>query len=199
MKAPSNEPPRWDPETERPSGEIIEVASILKPGSRVLDAGCGAMAANALLLAEQGHEVHALDKSEEAIQAAQQRAVAAGVALNAWVADVVDIASEPAYDLVICRGVLHFLSPRDLVKAISNLKKVTTPGGLNAISVFDDGLPIPLDLRPLVLTTPSKSQMERWYSKWHVRRCESYVLDDHHPGGIHHRHSILRFLTERPA
>lgn len=189
---------RWDPEKRDPSSEIVEIEKSLVPRARILDVGCGAMGGNAIYLSKKGHQVDAFDRSEEAIRVVCQRASEEEVEIRAWVADIIDLSLSPTYDLVICRGVLHFLTPGDVGLAVSNLKQATAPMGVNAISVFDDRSPIPRDLRELVLAPISAVQLRRWYGDWIVNRCEGYFLEDEHPGGIHHRHSILRFLARKP-
>jgi 2-polyprenyl-3-methyl-5-hydroxy-6-metoxy-1,4-benzoquinol methylase len=199
MSENASAPSRWDPnETGQPSSEIGDIASTLKGSARVLDAGCGGAAGNALFLAARGHRVDVFDLSAEAIRSVRQHASRDRLTLNAWVDDVCNFESPGEYDLVICRGVLHFLSPDQSRVAVANLQSATTPSGLNAISIFDDKLPIPDDLKPLVRSVRSEEDLCQQYAGWQIRKCESYVLADEHSGGIAHRHSILRLLAKAP-
>jgi Tellurite resistance protein TehB len=113
--------------------------------------------------------------------------------------DVAEFTPSHKYELVLCRGVLHFIDADRWPQAIAALQGATAPDGVNAISVFDDGLPVPDDLRPLVRKVASTDELRRWYAGWSIEHAEPYVLEDEHPCGSRHRHSVLRFRARRPG
>jgi Tellurite resistance protein TehB len=113
--------------------------------------------------------------------------------------DLAEFTPSDEYDLVLCRGVLHFIDAGRWPQAIAALQSATAPGGLDAISVFDDGLPVPDDLKPLVRKVASTDELRRWYAGWSIEHAEQYVLEDEHPYGSRHRHSVLRFRARRPG
>ena len=79
-----------DPEQDtfgEPSSEVIDLASRLAPGARVLDAGCGD-GRHALYLARRGFAVDAFDSSDRAITKLKKRAEAEGLCVSAWVEDL---------------------------------------------------------------------------------------------------------------
>jgi ubiquinone/menaquinone biosynthesis C-methylase UbiE len=67
-----------------PSAEVINLASRLSAGARVLDAGCGE-GRHALYLARRGYGVDALDLSDRAIAKLKRKTEAEGLHVSAWV------------------------------------------------------------------------------------------------------------------
>lgn len=99
----------------------------LVPGSRVLDAGCGA-GHFAIAFAQRGYRVDAIDLSPEMIRRSEQNAADAGVEVAFAVCDQASLsAPDRAYDAIVSRMALQF-SPR-LSAALSEMKRVTTTHG----------------------------------------------------------------------
>jgi 2-polyprenyl-3-methyl-5-hydroxy-6-metoxy-1,4-benzoquinol methylase len=189
---------RWDPNTTgSPSSAVVDLASRLTHNAKVLDIGCGEMASNAIYLAKCGFEVDAFDKSSVAVHRAVARAQQLGVTLSIWQENLESYAPAIKYEAVLCRGVLHFLAPRQWDYALSMIQRATMPTGWNALSTFDDALPVPADLAPVVRRVLRANELQEIYCDWEIIQSDSYVLCDEHPGGIRHRHSITRFLARR--
>ena len=109
-----------------PAPLLVEVAEMAAPG-RALDLACGA-GRNALYLAGLGWDVVAVDAAAGAVRTARERAAAAGLRLEARVADLEanEFAIEPAgYDL-ICD---FFYVQRDL---FAKIREGVRPGGMVA-------------------------------------------------------------------
>ncbi len=198
--------PFWE-ETYRDSGtatfgeasrEIVELASRLPAGSRVLDMGCGE-GRNALFVARRGFEVDAFDISEHGIDKLTAAAVKLGVGVNAWVEDMKSFEFSRSYDLVISHGVLHLLAREEWTRIIESMQAATKEGGVNVVAVFTDTLPTPEDLAPHVRGLFREGELLQIYSGWHIESFESYVKEDEHPHGIHHRHPINKIIARRPG
>jgi SAM-dependent methyltransferase len=131
---------RWDERYRRgqhldskPSALVIAAASLLPPG-RALDLACGP-GRNAVYLASRGWRVTAVDSSPVALGLLKERAAAAGVEIDAVLADLEAGGFTPgaeAYDLVC---VIRYLQ-RDLFSAI---RASVRPGGLAAAEALLEG------------------------------------------------------------
>ena len=85
----------------RPNDFLVEVASRLPPGARVLSLGEGE-GRNAAFLAALGHRVTAVDASEVGRDKALRLAAERGVALDYVVSDLADYALAPdTWDAVV--------------------------------------------------------------------------------------------------
>jgi hypothetical protein len=155
------------------------------------------MASNAVYLANKGFTVHAFDSSAAAVRRASARAQALGLSVRVWCEDLAMFTPAIKYDAILCRGVLHFLKPEQWDRAIAAMQRGTASAGWNALSVFDDSLPIPPDLLPIVHRVARRGELREMYSRWEVIQDESYCLCDEHSGGVRHSHGITRFLARR--
>lgn len=106
-----------------------DVIEDLRPGSRVLDYGCGEGAYCALHAAECGHAVTAVDLSPVAIEHAKARAEELGVAdrieFQVMNAEALEFAAE-SFDAVGGLGVLHHL---DIARGLANVTRVLRRDG----------------------------------------------------------------------
>jgi glycine/sarcosine N-methyltransferase len=103
---------------------------------RVLDAACGS-GGHALWLARQGYEVTGADVSPVMIELARQKARAARLDVEFFVANLANLQSvnlEPStpYDAVLCLGnsLPHLLTQDELVSALRSMASVLRPSGL---------------------------------------------------------------------
>lgn len=181
-----------------PSLEIVDLASRLPAGSRVLDMGCGE-GRNALFLARSGFEVDAFDLSEHGIGKLTAAAAKLGVRVNAWVEDMRSFEFTRCYDLVVSHGVLHLLAREEWLRVIEAMQEGTRVTGVNVVAVFTDALPTPEDLLPHVRGLFREGELSEIYSAWHIESFESYVKEDEHPHGIRHRHSVNKIVARRPG
>lgn len=101
----------------------------LPPGTRVLEAGCGAGLVS-VALAQRGFEVHATDAVPAMLERARNNAQAAGVAdrVSFAIADVqaLDLPDE-GVDLVVALGVVPWLASP--AAALAEMARVTRPHG----------------------------------------------------------------------
>ncbi len=70
-------------------------------------------------------------------------------------------------------------------------------GQCGVAAVFTNTLEPPEDLRPWVGLF-NEGELFTIYSDWRILETKSYILEDEHPGGIHHRHPINKLVAQRP-
>jgi tellurite methyltransferase len=179
-----------------PSSEIVELAGVMPEPADVLDLGCGD-GRNALYLAEQGHLVTAVDVSEAAIHKLSRSAQEASISINAEIQDMRRYDFQQDFDLIIAHGSLHLIPRPDWATLIARIKKHTRAGGHNIVAVFTDVLPPPEDLKPFQVGLFREHELFEQYRDWEILLARSYVLEDSHPGGIHHRHPINKLVARR--
>ncbi|MFG3497329.1 class I SAM-dependent methyltransferase [Streptomyces sp. NPDC047928] len=117
----------------------------IRPGSRVLDAGCGSGAFLPWLaeLVGPAGRVSAVDLAEEnaALAARRMRAGPAGTPVRVRQGDLLDLPYEDgAFDTVWCANVTQYLSDDELGRALRELRRVVRPGGLVAVKDLDASL-----------------------------------------------------------
>ena len=105
---------------------LLDFCSDLKPGSRVLDVGCG-NGSVAAVMASRGFQVTGLDLSESGIRFARESCPAARFELLAADENVLEKLGETPFDLVYSLEVIeHLYSPRRLM---AGCFAATKPGG----------------------------------------------------------------------
>jgi SAM-dependent methyltransferase len=112
---------------------------LTESGARtVVDAGCGT-GGHAVALARAGFDVVGLDRSAELIDAAVERALAAGEdGVRFEVGDLLFWAPDSPVDAVLCRGVLNdLLGDGDRQGALHAFARWLAPGGVVLLDVRD--------------------------------------------------------------
>lgn len=146
---------------DEPHPLVVRAASLSAPG-RALDVACGT-GRHALLLAECGWQVTAVDGSPVALELLQARAKERGVIVDSVVADLErgEFAIESqAYDLIVLTCYLQ----RNLFPA---LRAGVKPGGLivAVIAMLDDD-PHVKPMNPAFLLAPGELRAQ--FSDWDV-------------------------------
>lgn len=109
--------------------DLLLAALNPRPGSRVLEIGCGTGHTAVHLARRWRCQVHAVDIAPEMVEATRRAAQAAGVAarIYAGVADVTQLPfADGHYDYVLCQAVLMFV---DKARALAEILRVLKPGG----------------------------------------------------------------------
>lgn len=109
----------------------------IRPGMRVLDAGCGP-GRHALELADRGCEVIGVDLSDRFIEIAEEHRMARGVRTASFrVVDVRSLPFECEFDAVIslCQGGFGLLGGEE-AGALSEFGRVLRPGGVCVLETF---------------------------------------------------------------
>ena len=179
------------------SQEVREVASELAHGAKILDLGCGE-GRNALLLAERGFDVTAVDVSESGIRKLNALARQREVAIHSEVADMRDYQLPHSFDLIISHGCLHLVERKSWQQLIPVLKAHTNPGGINIVVVFTDAIPPPDDLKDLCLGLFREGEVFSLYSDWEALLEQSYTFEDEHPGSSRHTHPANKLVARKP-
>jgi len=132
---------RWDAMAEANAAAPDRAADLdrtwdalrLRPGARLLDAGCGA-GQFAIAFAERGCRVTAVDLSPRMIELARGHAERSGVAVEWRVGDLARIADPLAvYDAIHARVALQFVP--DIPAALREFRRLLRPGGRLCASV----------------------------------------------------------------
>jgi SAM-dependent methyltransferase len=133
--------PLYDPFTRligapRVHGELLDRAG-LRPGSRVLEIGCGT--GNLLLLAKRrcpDADVAGLDPDPAALRLARRKADRAGLVVRLDQGFAADLPyPDASVDRVLSALMLHHLDPADLPRTLAEVRRVLRPGG--ALHVVD--------------------------------------------------------------
>jgi len=121
--------------------QFADLAQV-RAGQRALDVGCGPGALTAELVRRLGNEaVSAIDPSAPFVQAVRSRLP--GVDVWSGPAEHLPFADD-TFDVTLAQLVVHFMA--DPVSGLSEMARVTRPGGVVAASVWDSaGVGGPLD------------------------------------------------------
>ncbi|NNM86089.1 MAG: class I SAM-dependent methyltransferase [Phycisphaerales bacterium] len=112
-----------------PSPFIVEHASLIQPGARVLSVADGE-GRNSVFLAGQGADVHAVEISPTAIARAKQLAIQRGVEVHFEQADLLSWSWPRAtYDAVVA-VFIQFVTPADRPKLFAQMVAALRPGGV---------------------------------------------------------------------
>ncbi len=119
--------PPW--ETGKPAAELVRVLDQgLVPTGSVLELGCGT-GADAILLAQRGFELTAIDSSPTALERTRFRAEQEDVLARFVLADAFEFAATAGqFDLVYDAGFYHFIRQNQLAQFVDLLWRVTRPG-----------------------------------------------------------------------
>ncbi|MUL40605.1 class I SAM-dependent methyltransferase [Streptomonospora sp. PA3] len=131
-------------------GEARFCDGLLRPGSRVLDAGCGTGRV-AIRLAELGHTCTGVDVDASMLAQARRRAPELAW-LEADLAEVAALGLDPDFDMVVAAGnVIPLLAAGTEPAVVAALASLLAPGGLLVAGFGLDPAHLPLDEAPLGL------------------------------------------------
>ncbi|WP_329034064.1 class I SAM-dependent methyltransferase [Streptomyces sp. NBC_00178] len=131
-------------------GEAAFCAALLKPGARVLDAGCGT-GRIAIRLAELGHHCTGVDLDPSMLAVARRQAPGQEWLLGD-LARLDALGLEPGFDLALAAGnVIPLLAPGTEPAVIRQLAGLLRPGGLLVTGMGLDAAHLPLPEPPVTL------------------------------------------------
>jgi SAM-dependent methyltransferase len=189
----------WNPSLGGVPSESISRLAALTPVRSVLDLGCGD-ARNLLPFTGIAELLVGIDPHLPSLGVARARLSTSDARVGLLGARLPHVAFARQFDLVICHGVLHFLSPTDRAQSYTCIQQLTSPGGLVSIVAFNARQPIPPDLLPLMAGAASDSdELLGAFSRWTLLDWRSYDYDDEHDeGAIRHTHAIDRLVARKP-
>jgi ubiquinone/menaquinone biosynthesis C-methylase UbiE len=124
---------RWVGRYSSSLAEALIAFAGVEPGSHALDVGCGPGALTAALAEQLGAEnVSAADPSEPFVEACRSRLP--GVEVVVAAAEELPFATD-SFDVVLSQLVVNFMD--DAARGVSEMARVTRPGGVVASCVWD--------------------------------------------------------------
>ena len=170
--------------------EVLEAMESLSPG-KALDLGCG-QGRNALLLAQHGFEVTAVDQNELALEILQSIVEQEDLEMTVGLYDINSANLKQSYDLIVSTVVLMFLQADRIPAIIRNMQDQTNPGGYNLIVCAMDTEDYPCQV-PFSFTF-KEGELADYYKDWEL------IKYNENPGHLHRRDEdgnliALRFAT----
>ena len=111
--------------------DFRRLAELVKPGMRVLDAGCGTGAITAGI-ADLGAEAVGLDRDTSLLSQAPARE-----SLRLVEGDLLTMSFDAEFDIAATARCLQWIDAHDLAAAVDNLVKAVKPGGMVVVLDYD--------------------------------------------------------------
>lgn len=184
----------------RPSSTCFEVLKRIPPERplKLLDVGCGE-GRNAVFFARNGYRVSAFDFSEQGVRKTQELARKAGVAINAFQADLNDFRLKEEFDIIFSTGVLHSLYPSARDEIMANYQLHANEGGFHVLCVFV--------AKPFIAPAPDRDansnpwrsgELLGYYADWRIEWCIEEIFDCM-SSGMPHQHAVNRIVARKPC
>jgi cyclopropane fatty-acyl-phospholipid synthase-like methyltransferase len=180
-----------------PWAKLLEAFSG-RQGGTALDLGAGE-GSDSIRLARLGFEVDAVEASAIGAEKVERFARSAGVRVNVIHADVRAVTLRNTYDVVICNGLLHYLSSEEKKAVLGKMKECTAEGGYNLVFAFSSYAPIP-DCHQLIRVCPDEEHgaILSSYGSWNHRVFfDRAKLDHSHIDFPLHSHSFVKVLARK--
>jgi 2-polyprenyl-3-methyl-5-hydroxy-6-metoxy-1,4-benzoquinol methylase len=198
-----HEPGRYDPNPNAYPYSLLTQQTLRllagRPYGRALDLGAGE-GSDAIRLALLGYDVHAVEVSTIGAKKIKDFAQEANAKLRVTAADIRDFTPDGLYDVVICNGVLHYV--KDKKSVISLMQSVTSPGGVNVISLWSTFTAVP-DCHEIVpvYCDDEQGEVTGSYRDW---TTEFIYYDRNKAETAHsdlpaHSHSHLKLIATKPG
>jgi SAM-dependent methyltransferase len=201
---------------DQPNLLVPMVSGHLKPGSRVLEVGCGE-GRNAIFLARLGFDVVATDIAEKGIEKARRLAE-----INECKPEFINLDAHEShdhlgsFDCVLLLNVLQLLHSERIPRAMRHFQSIVTPGGIMAVEVFTVEDPLYKRLvesrtptiAPLTINHPSRGYPVRFFEKgeiasyfgsWELIYYNEGLIYDR-PHGVHadfHEHGLAQLVARK--
>lgn len=182
----------------KPNKLLIKVAKEILPGKNFLDLGCG-QGRDSFYMARKKFNVLAVDNSKVAISQMKKLIQEEKIDnIQTVCEDIAEFAIEPKkFSVINCRAVLHFLSKKDALEVIENIKKNILPGGFIIISAFTDKKSASKIRKSHFEKDELKKLFENPDFKIHCY-LNSVFLDKGHIGHPEpHKHEVAELIAEK--
>lgn len=200
----------------QPNLLVSMISGRLKPGSRILEVGCGE-GRNAIFLARLGFKVVATDIAEKGIEKARRLAEINDCKVEFINLDAHDSHDHlDSFDCVLLINVLQLLRADKIADRIHHFQSIVAPGGAMAVEVFtvddplykthiESGKP---PVAPLTINHPSRGYPVRFFERGEIASYfggwmliyynEGLIYDK--PHGIHadfHEHDLAQLVARK--
>lgn len=178
----------WGTEPNEMAEETVDLASDIGDELTVVDVGTGE-GRDAVVFAEQGWDVYAIDVSPNGLRKAERLADRRGVMLQTVQADANDVTLPGSVDVVYSAGTIQYILPENRERQFDHFKEATDPNGIHAMFAFVD--------HPDVPTPPDWTDNEHFYARgeladyyddWETLQIREIIFDDE-SGGEPHQHA----------
>jgi len=119
----------------RKNAAIAFTCEYLKPGAKILDAGCGAGVV-AMGLVDKGFTVHGIDVSQNMVDICERTFSQSGIHLSKYVFTVGDVAgadyAQGSFDGILALGFLEY--QKNEHKVLTHFHEILQPGGIVVVS-----------------------------------------------------------------
>ena len=175
-----------------PSEFAREVSTLLPPGARVLELGCGE-GRDSVFFASGGCDVTGVDVSAAGLRKAERLARAHDVEIR-WIHGGMGRCAFPGpFDLVYSCGAIHYVPRGKRARLFPRLKALTRPGGYHAHVVFTD-LEIYVE-KGEVIEYFSPGELAQAYADWLILRRADQMISCAQDG-TSHRHSVELLIAK---
>lgn len=177
-----------------PSPFARMLRSMLAPGARVLELGCGE-GRDSVFFASCGCDVTAVDVSAAGLRKAERLARDAGVDVR-WVhGDAARYGPRGEFDFVYSCGAIHYVPRQHRAGLLERLKTATSPAGVHAHLVFTNrAVYVERNERiDYFLAGELGGDYADWLIWWNGRGTISCDQD-----GRPHRHGVEELVARRP-
>ncbi len=156
-----------------PRQQVLELLTLLKPYSHVLDIGAG-FGNNCLPLLEKGHHVTVTETNDDAIGYLSKLKAKFPKRLIVVKESAEQLRASPTHDAIIATMVLQFLTPAEAMRVIGIMKQATAPKGYHVIINYLSGQ----DLDPEYTFLLDKQSLPQMYEGWNILSYEETKKDD---------------------
>jgi SAM-dependent methyltransferase len=180
----------------------LRLIAPLQGRGSVLDLGAGE-GADAIRLAKLGYDVTAVEISKVGAEKIRNFAQQVNAQIKVETADVTEYRPDGLFDLIICNGVLHYVSDKEPV--IAMMQRSTRPGGLNVISVWSTFTEVPGCHREVPVfpddETGDQAVLARLYRDWpqELWYFDRDKRETAHDDMAEHAHSHIKMIARRPG
>jgi SAM-dependent methyltransferase len=181
---------------------MVKLAADIRVPHRALDVGCGD-GKDVYFLTTLGSSVDGIDICSTAVIAAHRRIGGLPLAKRARIEreDATTAAFGYAqYDLAVCYGIYHCLDDDELALVHKKVLDAVRPGGMLALAVFNDDLPLPDYHQTQGVVLRPRDYVPNLLRTWKkINQQYGTIIEDHLPLVPQHEHALTWGLYQKPT